>query len=254
MPSIYVVKRLIDYVGLQARSVPEGTIPIATNMQPTLALLEGMGADGAQLLKVDANGGLIVGSAAGVDTDTNIDEWAGTAVAGQLTMSDTAAVPGLLPMMSVVTLLNAGPSWNLLRNASAQQVATQSGVGVMLTALPGQWSVFSNAGLGAASSASKTAGAAGVRHILTGYQLIISSQAAPLAGQVTVNIRDGASGAGTILEALNVSIPAALYAPIVITRSGLSLVGTAATAMTIEQSAAYANVEASINFEGYDAS
>src|SRR5438874_13820384 len=60
MAKIYVAKRVIDYVGLMARGIPESTLAIDETMAPVLALLQGMGPDGAKLLNVDANGNLVV--------------------------------------------------------------------------------------------------------------------------------------------------------------------------------------------------
>lgn len=254
MSDIVIVKRVIDYVGLNVRDVPDHWLNLFKDMPPVLALMQGMGSDGAKLVNVDANGNLQVTTA-------------GQAASGGVTVFDDPAFStlkarvvggvstGATGALAIVPYLDGkGGQLQEWASASATSLTTSPTPPAALVAPPGNWSVSSNAGLGVASSASKAAGAAGVRHILTGYTLTISSQAAPAAGTVTINIRDGASGAGTVLEAITVQIPAALYAPVVIARSGLSLPGSAATAMTVEQSAAYAAVAASISFEGYDAS
>ena len=89
--------------------------------------------------------------------------------------------------------------------------------------------------------------------MLTGFTILLSAAVALVASTIIINIRDGASGGGTILESLEIDVPAATLPPFAIIRSGLSLPGSAATAMTIEGSAAIANLRQSISWEGYDA-
>lgn len=212
-----------------------------------------MGPTEPKVLQTDAAGNLAVTLVGGSATSKVQLTTAGGDIVSNLGNSDAvpAGFPGL--WTGAQEYVFNGAAWDRSRAATAADLVLQPTKGVKLVASPGEWSAFNNGALGAASSASQAAGAAGVRHVLVGYSVIISSQVAPLAGAVTINIRDGASGGGIVLEALTVQIPAALYQPILLQRSGLSMVGSAATAMTVEQSAAYAAVATSINFEGYDA-
>jgi hypothetical protein len=254
MTSIYVVKRLIDYVGLQARNVPEGTIPVETTMQPVLALLQAMGADGAKVVGVDPNGNLLVSLAGSSATGpVNVAQIGGTNAAILVTSGDTQGEPGLIVFKSYPSLYN-GVNWDRQRTASAANQVAATGLGVAEVAPPGNIAAFSAPALGAQATASRAAGAAGVRHICTGYEIVVSCQAAPGAGQLLVNLRDGASGAGAILKTWAFEIPAAIFAPFIIAVSGKSIVGSAATAMTLESSAAYAAVGVSVAFDSYDAS
>jgi hypothetical protein len=142
-----------------------------------------------------------------------------------------------------------------MKTGSAAQLALQSGNGALLEVSPGTWAVSSNPAAGTAASASKAAGGAGVRHVLTGIIVILSATTA-LAGitTVTINIRDGAAGAGTILAALQVTLGAATLPPTAVPIPPLNIPGSAATAMTIEGSAAVGNLMESITMIGYDAS
>jgi hypothetical protein len=139
--------------------------------------------------------------------------------------------------------------------ASAANLAAQSTVNAMLTSHPGQWTVTHAPGAAAQAVASKAAGAAGVRHVCTGLVVTVAAGAvAPTAALVTVNLRDGATGAGTILATFQLAIPATAGACVVLPVSGLKIPGTAATAMTLETSAATGtNVAASVTLFGHDA-
>jgi hypothetical protein len=219
-----------------------------------LVLPYGLGPNEMRVFRTDDLGSLQVtmaGQAAGGKVQLDIS----ALVAGTLGAANTAgdAYAGT-SIGTFLQYLFGGSGFDRARDASAANLAAQLGIGTALVASPGEWAAFANGALGAASSASRVAGGAGVRHIGVGYSIIVTSQAAPGAGALTINLRDGATGAGTIVEQLVIQIPAALYAPIVIARSGLSIVGTAATAMTLESSAAYAAVGVSLNLEGYDAS
>jgi hypothetical protein len=132
--------------------------------------------------------------------------------------------------------------------ALAATVSTKS----LLTTRPGNWSETHAPATATQATASKAAGAAGVRHVCTGFTVTIAAATAPTAALVTFNLRDGATGAGTIKSTLTLAVPAVAGTSQVHHVGGLNLVGTAATAMTIETSAATgANVAASVTLYGY---
>lgn len=89
---------------------------------------------------------------------------------------------------------------------------------------------------------SQAAAAAGMRNICQAISATLSATGTA-ADPVQVNLRDGATGAGTIL------LSAALAAPVngsaIWTLSGLRIRGTAATAMTLE----FANASAANTFQ-----
>lgn len=134
--------------------------------------------------------------------------------------------------------------------ALAAQVSTKA----LLYVPPGNWSVTHAPAAAAQATASKAAGAAGVRHVCTGFTVtLVGGAAAPTAALVTVNLRDGATGAGTILSTLTLAIAAVAGTCNVHHVGPLNVVGSAATAMTVETSAATgANVSASVTLYGYD--
>lgn len=101
------------------------------------------------------------------------------------------------------------------------------------------WSVTASATGAAAASASKAAGASGVRHVAKRV-IITMATGATVQTPLAFNLRDGATGAGTVLATWQLAVPANTVGPAVavIDADGLNLVGTSATAMTLEAAAA----------------
>lgn len=135
----------------------------------------------------------------------------------------------------------------------ASSLSAQSANGAVLSVAPGNWSVVSNPAAGSQASASRSAGATGVRHVANCVTFSSGSIVAPVLTALTVNLRDGASGAGTIIWTHEVVISAATgedTPPVSV--CGLNIVGSAATAMTLEWSAALANLSEAVSLSGYD--
>jgi hypothetical protein len=116
------------------------------------------------------------------------------------------------------------------------------------------WTVVSNPGVNAQATASKAA-VAGIRHICTGITASLSAgSTAPAAVEVSINLRDGATGAGSVVWTGVMSLPAtagASAAPVQL--SGLQIIGSVNTAMTLEFSAAGgANTFEAVSLQGFD--
>lgn len=89
------------------------------------------------------------------------------------------------------------------------------------------------------ATCNKAAGGAGVRNVCTGLTVVLAGgTTTPAAAQVNVVLRDGASGSGTIVWQAVIAIPATAGAMSGIALSGLCIIGTANTAMTLEFSGA----------------
>jgi hypothetical protein len=116
------------------------------------------------------------------------------------------------------------------------------------------WSVTHAPAAGVQATATRAAGTAGVRHVCTGVSIVVSGgPVAPAAQTLTFNLRDGASGAGTILASWTVGVEAVAGKTVPIPIPPLAIPGTAATAMTLEGSAAPgANTLESVVLTGYD--
>lgn len=118
------------------------------------------------------------------------------------------------------------------------------------------WSV-TGSGAGAQQAiASKALGAAGVRHVAKRV-IITAATTGTVQPAIQVNLRDGASGLGTVLASWQVGIGLSTALSGVCAQNidvdNLNLVGTSATAMTLEFSgAAAAATTTSVTLIGYD--
>lgn len=99
------------------------------------------------------------------------------------------------------------------------------------------WSIKNRAAANTAATVSKAAGTSAERHVCTGFMVTFASLGAPTPEIIGIQIRDGATGAGTIIWEGSISLPAVAGESKWVGLSGLWLVGTAATAMTIETDA-----------------
>lgn len=177
---------------------------------------------------------------------------AGTGYASpQLGSSGTDAQGGsntVQPTASYTYAYNGTTFDRVRSNAAAVLAGTTQSMG-MLVASPAEWSVFHTPAVNTQATATKAAGAAGVRHVCRTITATIHGLIAATETTVLINLRDGATGAGTILWQLLLHvIPAGT--------TGLTLpvniMGTAATAMTLEFAAAGgANTFESVAMTGY---
>lgn len=126
---------------------------------------------------------------------------------------------------------SGSPSWDRARSADGSSFA--SGVittGVQITTPPPDFAINNLPAANTTATITRAAGAAGVRHVCTGIFANVNNVAAGAAS--VVRLRDGASGAGTILFEETVSpVAIGVYS---VNISRLNIVGTAATAMTLE--------------------
>ena len=115
---------------------------------------------------------------------------------------------------------------------------------------PQDWSVVSTPGAAAQATASKASAGLNMRHFCTGIYATLTT-VGTLQGPIQLNLRDGATGAGTIIWSISLQLPVNGLAIIAI--SDLNLPGTANTAMTLEFSAAgVAASQEAVTLTGYD--
>lgn len=144
---------------------------------------------------------------------------------------------------TVVMLGDAGGSPQLMRAASltnfpvSTTLTARSVLGAALEAMPSQWIAQSNPASGSQATAS-IAAEAGVRHVAQCVGWSAAASGIVTAAQGTVILRDGATGAGTVLQPWAIAHIAAGAAGIQTVAPtylcGLSLTGTTNTAMTLE--------------------
>lgn len=144
------------------------------------------------------------------------------------------------------------PSYELAY-ASASQLTAAINNGATLYEKGPRWQV--TVASTATPSASKAAGAAGVRHVADCVSFALAGTGAVTATALAVNLRDGATGAGTliwtqVLEPVTAAAGTVGYQPF--TACGLNLIGSAATAMTLEILVGAANLVGSVSLSGYD--
>lgn len=135
---------------------------------------------------------------------------------------------------------------------SASALSASLNIGAQITEKGPRWSVISSPGAGVKASASQAAGAAGVRHVADCLTVSAGTSTAPTATILTINLRDGASGAGTILWQTQIAAAATAAQHGNLAVCGLNLIGTAATAMTLEFGALLTNENESVTLTGYD--
>lgn len=111
--------------------------------------------------------------------------------------------------------------------------------------------VISNPAAGSQASASQAAAGANVKNVATEICFSAGAVVAPVLTALTVNLRDGATGAGTVKATFEVIIPATTGQSVVPFCTMVSVIGTANTAMTLEFSAALANLIESATLHGY---
>lgn len=142
--------------------------------------------------------------------------------------------PNSLDVSARLNVYN-GTSWDRLRSNSAATLSGATQSRGLLSSAPGQWSIISTPAVSTQATATKAAGGAAVRHVCNTISFSHDAIAAQVA--VQLNVRDGGTGAGTIIWSMTLKL-AVGQQPLCVTLSGLQIFGTANTAMTAEFSAA----------------
>lgn len=220
--------------------------PINTPVPANAFLICGSDGTNCNPLRVNTNGQLVfVTSQAGADGQTN-------------TLGILADITSNNRSLEVASFVFNGATWDRHRSASSANLPTsqtstaRNSVGAILTEKGSRFVSFSNPAAGTVASL-VWALEAGVKHTADCISFSASSVVAPVLTALTVNLRDGASGAGTILGTWTVAISATTgqnVAPFGI--CGLNAVGTAGTAMTLEFSAALGNLSQSVTLSGFN--
>jgi hypothetical protein len=158
---------------------------------------------------------------------------------------------GVLAQASYTYAFN-GTTFDRVKTGSAANLSAATQPQTMMVTGPGNWAITHTPAANTVATITRAAGGAGVRHIcnsISGSVIVGASQTPGAA--VQLSLRDGASGAGTILWSQTINCTALGNA--FINLSGLNIPGSANTAMTLEFSAApgAANFE-SVALTGHD--
>lgn len=169
--------------------------------------------------------------------------------------SDAFTLPtaGLQGIVNTPYLFN-GATFDRPRVISSTNLALAAQLGVQAVSSPGNWSITHTPAANTQATISRAA-TASTRHVCTSISATLSAQVAATSGDVQINLRDGATGAGTILwsQTARVGGASSLSADrAIFLLSGLSIFGSVNTAMTLEFSAAGgANIFESVALTGY---
>ena len=171
-----------------------------------------------------------------------------TRISGSITPADAYSNPTTANQMwSLLGGLN-GSTWDRLRTASATNNTATTSLGALQVTPLSTWRVIDTDVGATQSTASKAAGGGTVRHVATSVTICRGDTAA--AAPALVHLRNGATGAGTIIRSWVIGVAAGLTQCENI--SGLNETGTANTAMTLEFAAAGAATSTStVTLSGY---
>jgi hypothetical protein len=112
------------------------------------------------------------------------------------------------------------------------------------------FTLFSTPAAATQATATKAAGTNGTRHVIDNITAVLATGATAQAAAVSVVVRDGATGAGAILFAVQLILPVNGFAPF---SFPVRIVGSPNTAITVEFSAAgVAGSFESISATGHD--
>lgn len=138
-------------------------------------------------------------------------------------------------------------------NASSNYLTLSSpfNLSPLLAEKGARWSITNSPAVSAQGTASKAANTNGY-HVADCISYSAGATTAPAATQFTLNLRDGATSAGTVLWSKTVVIPATAANHLDGNVCGLNLMGSLATAMTLEFSAGLTNEFESVTLTGYD--
>lgn len=129
------------------------------------------------------------------------------------------------------------PAMVLVGTLGNRQDVLSDGMGRLQVVAPPAWAINHQPAANTQATASKAA-VAGVRHVLTALYACVWNSAAATATVLVVQVRDGASGAGAVLWSVRLAVAAATLTVVDLFQTGLALIGTANTALTVEFSAA----------------
>jgi hypothetical protein len=144
--------------------------------------------------------------------------------------------------------LFTGTNFARERSVSATNNTATTSIGTAYITQLSTWSIIDTDVGATQSTASRAAGGGTVRHVATGVTICRGDTAA--AAPALIHLRDGASGAGTILRSWVIGVAAGASQCENVT--GLNITGSANTAMTIEFAAAGAATSTStVSLTGY---
>ena len=139
------------------------------------------------LIQLDANGNIIPSNVSTANADG----------VSNTTISPAGTSGATIYNRDLPYVFN-GSGYDRQHSTSATNLTASINAGASLVEKGPRWSVFSGPTTGSQASASKAAGGAGVRHVVDCITFSGVAVFAPALTFSMVNLRDGASGAGTV--------------------------------------------------------
>lgn len=121
-----------------------------------------------------------------------------------------------------------------IRTNGATNLSAATQAQAIMSAQPGEWAVNHVPAANTKATITQAAGGAGVRHVCRSITATVVGLAAAAEAVVVVQLRDGATGAGTVLWSTNLLITGTTGSQVGVTLPGLNIVGSDDTAMTLE--------------------
>lgn len=213
----------------------------------SVAVAEALPAGTNAIGKLSANSGVDIG-----DVDVTSMPADATELPAAAALADGAANP-TTPTVGGVVLGYDGSAIDRIRTSAAGNLSATTQEFALMAVRPGDWTVTHLPAANAQATATKAAGGGTVRHVATSITAsFVANTTAPAASIVTVALRDGTTGAGTVLWQSRMVVQAVAGDWHTIALSDLNIVGSANTAMTLEFDAAGgANTVESVTLTGY---
>lgn len=168
--------------------------------------------------------------------------------------AQVAAQVGLLGAVTREQGFN-GATYDRLRTQSLTNSAAATQSGVLLSTQPAEWTNSFVAALNTRATTTRAA-VANARHICTMIYAKVTALPAIAAGPVVLSLRDGISGAGASLfttRMLSGGATSTTAQSDIVQLSGMQIVGSTNTAMTLEfDAAAGPSTYENLNMTGYD--
>jgi hypothetical protein len=138
---------------------------------------------------------------------------------------------------------------NTLKVASVANLTASTANGAMEVASGPRWIATNSPGAGNQASAVQGAGATGVQHVCDCVSFTGGATSAPSLTQLSVNLLDGNTVVASCLVFPGAAVGQNVKSPPI---CGLNIMGSTATAMTLQWSAGLANEYEAVTMTGYD--
>lgn len=147
-----------------------------------------------------------------------------------------------------------GAAWDRLSTANAATLSAVAAPAALMVSAPGEWSITNAPAVAVRATITRAAGGAGVRHVARSITASTSMNNGFIGDlPLLATLRDGTSGVGAILWSSRLQLSANFPFGFPVALSGLNIVGSINTAMTLEFDVAPAAFSSeSVALTGFD--